>query len=286
MRKAVVEVSTLDEEKEEALLMEQVTQPSHRTVCSGVIAGDKKVEILVGDLTEYPVDVIVNAANTNLQHGGGLAGLISSKGGAIIQQDSARYVARHGRLDVGQAVLMKRVGNLRCKAVVHAVGPKWEKGRQNEEAYLARAVERSLSEAQEYTSIGLPAISSGIYGVPLDVCARAMFTGISTFFQKNPRCNIKVTIMLHKDGDADPFDVAADHFLQNVSRPERTVSPAFTTSKQDQVPEELAVLSKTSPPSGPRRPVLPQTRMSNAIVLLKGTLTDQAVSHFECSNGQ
>ena len=235
MRKAVVEVSTLDEEKEEALLMEQVTQPSHRTVCSGVIAEDKKVEIMVGDLTEYPVDVIVNAANTNLQHGGGLAGLISSKGGAIIQQDSTRYVARHGPLDVGQAVLMKRVGNLRCKAVVHAVGPKWQKGRQNEEAYLARAVERSLSEAQEYTSIGLPAISSEIYGVPLDVCARAMFTGISTFFQKTPRCNIKVIIMLHKDGDADPFDVAADQFLQNVSRPERTASPASTTFKQDQV---------------------------------------------------
>jgi len=126
-------VYTLDEEKEEAVLMEQATQPSHRTVCSGIIAGNKRVEIMVGDLTEYPVDVIVNAANTKLQHEGGLAGLIYRKGGDIIQKESTRYIARHGSLDVGQAVLMTGVGNLHCKAVVHAVGPVY----QNEEPYLA-----------------------------------------------------------------------------------------------------------------------------------------------------
>ena len=278
--KAFVDISTLEVEEKEAELMEQVAQPLHRRVCSGVIAGDKSVDVMVGDLTEYSVDVIVNAANPQLQHGGGLAGLISRKGGDIIQKESTQYIAIHGPLDVGQAVLMKRVGNLRCKAVVHAVGPKWENGRKNEEAYLARAVERSLLEAQEYTSIGLPAISSGIYGVPLDVSARAMFTGISTFFQKNPQCNIKVTIMLYKDSEAEPFDKVVDQFLQNVLRPKRSASAVLTaTSKQDQVPEELAVLRKAPPSdSGPRRPVLPQTQMSNAILLRQGLLADQAVS--------
>ena len=280
-RKAVVEVSTLEEEKEEAALMEQATQPSHRTVCSGVIAGNKRVEIMVGDLTEYPVDVIVNAANTKLQHGGGLAGLICRKGGDIIQKESTRYIARHGPLDVGQAVLLKGVGNLHCKAVVHAVGPKWQNGSQNEEAYLARAVEGSLSEAQKYTSIGLPAISSGIYGVPLDVCARAMFTGISKFFQKNPKCNIKVIIMLHSDKYVGPFDNVVDQYLQNVSRPQRPASPTTTASKLGQVHEELTVPTKLSPASGPRRPALSQAqKMSNALVLQKGALADQAVSSF------
>ena len=278
-RKAVVEVSTLDEEKEEAVLMEQAAQPSHRTVCSGIIAENKRVEIMVGDLTEYPVDVIVNAANTKLQHGGGLAGLICRKGGDIVQKESTRYIARHGPLDVGQAVLMTGVGNLHCKAVVHAVGPKWQNGSYNEEAYLARAVEGSLSEAQKYTSIGLPAISSGIYGVPLDVCARAMFTGISNFFQKNPKCNIKVIIMLHSDQDVGPFDNIVDQYLQNVSRPQRPDSLTTTASKQGHVHEELTVPTKLSPASGPRRPVFSLAqKMSNGLVLQKGTLADQAVS--------
>lgn len=281
-RKAVVEVSTLDEEKEEAVLMEQAAQPSHRTVCSGVIAGNKRVEIMVGDLTEYPVDVIVNAANTKLQHGGGLAGLISRKGGDIIQKESVRYIARHGPLDVGQAVLMTGVGNLHCKAVVHAVGPVWQNGSQNEEAYLARAVEGSLSKAQKYTSIGLPAISSGIYGVPLDVCARAMFTGITKFFQKNPKCNIKVIIMLHSDKNVGPFENIVDQYLQNVSRPQRPASPtttASTASKKEQVHEELTVPTELSSQSGPRRPAFSLApKMSNALVLQKGALADQTVS--------
>ena len=280
-RKAVVEVSTLEEEKEEAAQMEQAAQPSHRTVCSGVIAGDKRVEVMVGDLTEYPVDVIVNAANTKLQHGGGLAGLISRKGGDIIQKESTQYVARRGPLDVGEAVLMKGVGNLRCKAVVHAVGPIWQGGKQNEEAYLAKAVERSLSEAHTFASIGFPAIRSGIYCPPMDVCARATFTGISKFFQKNPQCNIKVTIMLFSDHDVDPFNKAVDQFLQNVSRPERTTSPVFTAPKQKQVHEELSVPSKPSPPAGAKQPVLSQSpphKMSDAIVLQKGVLTDHPVS--------
>ena len=280
MRKAVVEVSTLDDEKEEAALREQAVQPSHITVCSGVIAGDKRVEVMVGDLTEYPVDVIVNAANTQLQHGGGLAGLISRKGGDIIQKESTQYVARRGPLDVGEAVLMKGVGNLHCKAVVHAVGPIWQGGKQNEEAYLARAVEGSLSVAHTFASIGFPAISSGIYGVPMDVCARATFTGINKFFQKNPQCHIKVTIMLFSDDDVDPFNKAVDQFLQNVSRPQRT-SPVFTAPKQKQVNEELSVPSNPSPSAGPKRPVLsqpPPHKMSNAIVLQKGVLTDHPVS--------
>ena len=280
-RKAVVEVSTLDEEKEEAILMEQAAQPSHRTVCSGIIAENKRVEIMVGDLTEYPVDVIVNAANTKLQHGGGLAGLICRKGGDIIQKESARHIARYGPLDVGQAVLMTGVGNLHCKAVVHAVGPVWQNGSQNEEAYLAKAVEGSLSKAQKYTSIGLPAISSGIYGVPLDVCARAMFTGISQFFQKNPKCNIKVIIMLHNDKYVGPFDNIVDQYLQNVSRLQRPASPTTTGSEEEQVHEELTVPTELSPTLGPRRPVFSLAqKMSNALVLQKGTLADQAVSSF------
>ena len=275
--KAVVEVTTLEEEKEEAVLMEQVAQPTHRTVCSGDISGNKKVEIMVGDLTEFPVDVIVNPANTDLQHGGGLAGLIARKGGHIIQQESTQYITRHGSLDVGEAVLMKSVGNLHCKAIVHAVGPKWADGKENEEAYLTKAVEGSLMVAKNYKSIGFPAISSGIYAVPLDVCARGIFTGIRNFFHRNPQCNIKVIIMLNQDSHGALFDKAADQFLQNVSRP-RITTPSVSPVHQ-QAP--VNVPRKPSPPKGTKRQVLSQAtpqKGSDAIVLRKGSLTDHKVS--------
>ena len=281
-RKAVIEVATKEEDEEEAELIVKAAKPTHRLVCSGTIARDKKVEIMVGDLTEYPADVIVNAANTKLQHGGGLAGVISRKGGEIIQRESSQHIARHGQLDVGDAVLLKGVGNLRCKAIIHAVGPIWQKGKQNEEAYLAKAVVGSLSAAQKhkYTTIGFPAISSGIFGVPLDVCARAMFTGINRFFEGNPQCSIKVIIMLHQDSHVGPFDKAVGQFLQNVSRPQRASSPVSTALKQATVQQELSVPSKPSPPTGPKRPVVPTPKkIPDAVVLQKGSLTDHSVSY-------
>ena len=87
--------------------------------------------------------------------GTGIAGIISRKVGSIVQEESTKYMRRTGQLRVGDAVLLKTAGNLPCKAIVHAVGPCWNGGKVQEEAYLAKAVHNSLVEASKhsYTSI-------------------------------------------------------------------------------------------------------------------------------------
>ena len=126
----------------------------------GDVAGCR-LEAVLGDITSAQVDAIVNAANTNLAHGGGLAGAIVARGGAVIQEESNRLAP----VATGDAVATS-AGSLPCRWVIHAVGPIWGDG--NEEASLRSAVRASLDRAAELgvASIALPAISTGIFGYP------------------------------------------------------------------------------------------------------------------------
>ena len=119
------------------------------------------VQAVLGDMTAERVDAIVNAANSNLAHGGGLAGAIVSRGGAVIQEESHRLAP----VATGQAVATT-AGDLPSRFVIHAVGPVWGEG--DEETSLRSAVRSSLDCAMELgvRSISLPAISTGIFGYP------------------------------------------------------------------------------------------------------------------------
>ncbi len=131
----------------------------------------RTIAIVHGDITEANVDAIVNAANEHLQHGGGVAGAISRRGGDAIQAQSSKSVREHGRVPTGSAAITG-AGRLPAKYVIHAVGPIWGSG--DEERKLAAAVTSALTLADEHgvTSIAIPAISSGIYGMPKDVSAQ------------------------------------------------------------------------------------------------------------------
>ena len=125
-----------------------------------------------GNLLEEPVDAIVNAANGHLAHGGGVAGIISRAAGPALQQESENLVKESGPLPTGSAVVTS-AGKLPFKGVIHAVGPRWGEG--DEEGKLFRALISSFQKAKEHgwNSVSFPAVSSGIFAVPLDVCARA-----------------------------------------------------------------------------------------------------------------
>jgi O-acetyl-ADP-ribose deacetylase (regulator of RNase III) len=135
-----------------------------------------RVRVVRGDLTEAPVDAVVNAANSRLQHGGGVAGAIVRKGGAVIQAESDRI----GFVPVGKCAVTT-AGALPAKHVIHAVGPRWGEG--DEETKLRSAVRNTLRTAEErgFTTIALPAISAGIFGFPKDRCARIMIEEIAGF---------------------------------------------------------------------------------------------------------
>ncbi len=131
--------------------------------------GDRMLELVEGDITEMETDAIVNAANSQLILGGGVAGAIRRKGGPAIQAECDRI----GGTVVGGAVITTG-GKLKARHVIHAVGPRMGEG--DEDRKLRDATLNSLTLADEHKlkSLAFPAISTGIFGFPIDRCAEIM----------------------------------------------------------------------------------------------------------------
>lgn len=134
------------------------------------------LKVARGDLTESGADAIVNAANSYLQHGGGVAGAIVRKGGRIIQEESNKI----GYVPVGGAALTSG-GVLKARHVIHAVGPMWGEG--DEENKLKKAVRSvlGLAAGKGFSAISMPAISAGIFGFPKDRCAAVIVSETAGF---------------------------------------------------------------------------------------------------------
>jgi O-acetyl-ADP-ribose deacetylase (regulator of RNase III) len=158
-----------------------------------------------GDITTEKVDAIVNAANDSLQHGGGVAGAISRRGGRIIQQESDAWVQKHG-LVPHESPAYTSAGALPCRYVIHAVGPIWGSG--DEDAKLAAAIEGSLRLAEKLSlrSIAFPAISTGIFGFPRQRAARIFFETIEAHFAAHPNSALDdVRILLNNPPSVNDF---------------------------------------------------------------------------------
>ena len=139
-------------------------QIRHETEVAGT-----RVLVVVGDLTQQPVDAIVNAANRELQHGGGVAAAIARAAGPGLQQESDAWVAEHGALKRGQAAVTS-AGALHARHVVHTAGPIHDPTSDDNEPALRAAVCGALDAAADVgaRSLAFPAISAGIYGYPPD----------------------------------------------------------------------------------------------------------------------
>ena len=125
--------------------------------------------LLQGDITELEVDVIVNAANKDLVLGSGVAGAISKKGGLEIQKECDQI----GGTGVGGAVVTS-AGQLKARYIIHAVGPRLGEG--SEDRKLSEATMNSLmvAESKQIRELAFPAVSTGIFGFPVQRCARIM----------------------------------------------------------------------------------------------------------------
>lgn len=149
--------------------------------------GQTVVRLVSEDLTERDVDAIVNAANSRLQHGGGVAGAIVRKGGRVIQDESDRI----GPVPVGGAAITSG-GKLRARHVIHAVGPRMGEG--DEDNKLKSAIRSALTLAGEkgFQSISVPAISAGIFGFPRDRCAAILVGETAAFLRENPATSLRL----------------------------------------------------------------------------------------------
>ena len=170
-----------------------------------ILPTGQTLQIVQGDITIEAVDAVVNAANEHLQHGGGVAWAISKKGGSTIQKESDAWIRHHGPVP-HSAPAWTSGGLLPAKYVIHAVGPVWGDG--NEDNKLADAVTGSLRVADELkcVSIALPAISTGIYGFPKDRAAGVIFSALEKYFEGNSPSGIKtVKLVLFDRSTVDAF---------------------------------------------------------------------------------
>jgi O-acetyl-ADP-ribose deacetylase (regulator of RNase III) len=158
------------------------------------------IQIVQGDITIEEVDAIVNAANEHLQHGGGVAWAISKKGGSAIQKESDAWIQQHGRV-LHAAPAWTSGGLLPAKYVIHAVGPVWGDG--DEDNKLQAAVTGSLRVADELkcSSVAMPAISTGIYSFPKERAAKIIFAAIEKYFVDNSSSGLKVIKLVLFDAE-------------------------------------------------------------------------------------
>ena len=200
-------------------------------VCFGTTPELKTINVYVGDITEFnKADVIVNAANEELKHTGGVACAISEKGGPVIQKDSSEHVSIYGKVAVGSAVILKNTGNLppSYKAIVHAVGPKWS-GKNDEKkiVLLNRAVFLSLQQSKDYSSIAIPAISSGTFGFPVDVCANTLIEVAVNFSKTEPNATLSEFNFIILEDNVDAFVQAAKKHMKDVLEVRGAVLPSI-----------------------------------------------------------
>ncbi len=158
------------------------------------------IRLVSADLTERDVDAIVNAANSRLQHGGGVAGAIVRKGGQVIQDESNKI----GQVPVGGAAITTG-GKLKARYVIHAVGPRIGEG--DEDNKLKRAINSVLALATEkkLRSISVPAISAGIFGFPKERCAKILVGETAAFLQGNPASALELVEFCIFDKEAYAF---------------------------------------------------------------------------------
>lgn len=140
----------------------------------------RKIKLVEGNIVLLDVEAVVNAANKSLVLGGGVAGAIRSYGGPSIQEECDRI----GPIQVGEAVITN-AGNLKAKYVIHAVGPVSGEGEEEEKLRNATLSSLKIAAEKKIKDIAFPAISTGIFGFPIQRCSEIMLKTALEFLEKN-----------------------------------------------------------------------------------------------------
>lgn len=168
------------------------------------------VVAVTGDLTRQEVDAVVNAANERLDHGGGVAAAIARAGGPAIQEESDRWVDRHGALEPGAAAVTGG-GDLPARWVVHVAGPVYDRHEADENERLLRTAVRAALDAataEGARSVALPAISAGVYGYPPEQATAVIASEVVSWLGDQPEAPVEEVRLVGID-DATARDFAA-----------------------------------------------------------------------------
>ena len=166
-----------------------------------------RVVVKVGDITKEDADAIVNAANGSLMGGGGVDGAIHRAGGPDILKEcrEIRKTKYPDGLPTGEAVVTT-AGKMQAKYVIHTVGPVYGRGGKEKAEQLAACYKNSLTLAREkkLKTIAFPAISTGVYGYPLEEAARVSSRSLEEFLSKDSSLH-EVRMVFFSRSDAEMF---------------------------------------------------------------------------------
>ena len=203
----------LNEDRSDGRDWETIDIPAD--VASAIRIGETTIVAVTGDLTLMAVDAIVNAANNELAHGGGIALAIARAGGPAIDEESADWIETYGPLEPGVAALTS-AGFMPAKYVFHVAGPIYTEGQDNE-ALLSAAVLASLDMADEIEAqtMAIPAISAGIYGYPADGATAVIAASVAEYALSDETSLRAVRLVGYDTAMADRFATAIGALLMD-----------------------------------------------------------------------
>ncbi|MBN3326825.1 PARP9 polymerase, partial [Atractosteus spatula] len=197
-----------------------------------------KLSVWKDDLTAHRVEAVVNAANEDLDHCGGLALALSKAGGPEIQRASNLIIQRKGKVRTGDAVIT-RAGQLPCMAIIHAVGPRCSPyPSQTELARAASLLKEAICsilhivEREKLKSVAIPALSSGIFNFPLPLCAEVLVKTLKEYLEdeRSDLAGVDVRLVNNDEPSVRAMEGACREFL----RPDRSYSQAVRSRANPQ----------------------------------------------------
>ncbi len=184
-----------------------------------ITIGTCTLEVLQGDITQIPVDAIVNAANSLLAGGGGVDGAIHSAAGPTLMQELKKYDG----CPTGSAVITS-AGRLPAQFVIHAVGPVYRGGNHGEAELLASCYKTALRLAAEHgcQSVSFPSISTGVYGYPVAEAAKTALTAIAEAVRENASWRYTIKLVQFSNANYNTYCdllplIAAQHTAAQTS---------------------------------------------------------------------
>uniref|UniRef100_H0VVI9 Poly(ADP-ribose) polymerase family member 9 n=1 Tax=Cavia porcellus TaxID=10141 RepID=H0VVI9_CAVPO len=225
--------------------LERNSQPLAQQVFRKRLTCGTVLSVWKDDLTRHAVDAVVNAANEDLVHGGGLAGALVKAGGYEIQLESSEIVATFGRVPTGE-IAVTGAGRLPCRLIIHAVGPRWKsvdsQGCVNKlQEVTFRILHYVTYENTDIKTVAIPALSSGVFQFPLHLCTSTIVENIKLFLQSKQAGNLKeIHLVSNEDCTVASFKAASKTIL-GKNELGRRMSPETTPPVNIQTVQSLSL---------------------------------------------